>query len=60
MGKNISLFVIYDENQDKLNIQIRSGKEILEVATQKIAQLYSAEKLSLEELCQLSEETNSP
>jgi hypothetical protein len=59
MGKNISLFVIFDENQDKLNIQIRSGKEILEVATQKIAQLYSAEKLSLEELCQLSEETNS-
>ena len=59
MGKNISLFVIYDSNQDKLNIQIRSGKEILEVATKKIAQLYSAEKLSLEELCQLSEETNS-
>jgi hypothetical protein len=59
MGKNISLFVIFDENQEKLNIQIRSGKEILEVATQKIAQLYSAEKLSLEELCQLSEETNS-
>jgi hypothetical protein len=53
MGKNISLFVIFDGNQDKLNIQIRSGKEILEVATQKIAQLYSAEKLSLEELCQL-------
>jgi hypothetical protein len=53
MGKNISLFVIFDESQDKLNIQIRSGKELLEVATKKIAELYSAEKLSLEELCQL-------
>ncbi|MEI6442094.1 MAG: hypothetical protein WCO29_02910 [Nostocales cyanobacterium ELA583] len=56
--KNISLFVIYDNNQDKLIIQIRSGKELLEVATKTIEELYSAEKLSLEELCQLSEETN--
>ena len=56
MDKNISLFVIYDGNQDKLNIQIRSGKEILEVATQKIEELYNSEKISLEELCQLSQE----
>jgi hypothetical protein len=56
MDKNISLFVIYDGNQDKLNIQIRSGQEILEVATQKIEELYNSEKISLEELCQLSQE----
>jgi hypothetical protein len=48
--------VIYDGNQDKLNIQIRSGQEILEVATQKIEELYNSEKISLEELCQLSQE----
>ena len=57
MERNISLFVIYDGNQDKLNIQIRSGQEILEVATQKIEELYNSEKISLEELCQLSQET---
>jgi hypothetical protein len=56
MERNISLFVIYDGNQDKLNIQIRSGQEILEVATQKIEELYNSEKISLEELCQLSQE----
>ncbi|MTJ11324.1 hypothetical protein FJR11_01675 [Anabaena sp. UHCC 0187] len=55
--RNISLFVIFDHNQDKLNIQIRSGKEILEAATKKIEELYNAEKISLAELCQLSQET---
>lgn len=55
--KSISLFVIFDGNPDKLNIQIRSGKEVLEVATQKIEELYNSEKISLEELCQLSQET---
>ena len=55
--RNISLFVIFDENKNKLNIQIRSGKEVLEVATQKIEELYNSEKISLEELCQLSQET---
>ncbi len=55
--RNISLFVIFDHNQDKLNIEIRSGKEILEAATKKIEELYNAEKISLAELCQLSQET---
>ncbi|WP_217359370.1 hypothetical protein [Anabaena sp. UHCC 0204] len=57
VGRNISIFVIFDGNQDQLNIQIRSGKEIIEAATKKMAELYSAEKICLEELCQLSEET---
>ncbi len=52
--RSISLFVIFDENQDELNIQIRSGKEVLEVATKKIEELYNEKKISLEELCQLS------
>ncbi|WP_174783730.1 hypothetical protein [Dolichospermum sp. UHCC 0259] len=52
--RNISLFVIFDENLNKLNIEIRSGKEILEAATKKIEELYNEKKISLEELCQLS------
>ena len=56
-ARPISLLVIFDKNQDKLNIQIRSGKGILETATKKLQELYNSEKISLEELCQLSEET---
>ena len=55
--RNISLFVVFDENLNKLNIEIRSGQEILEAATKKIEELYNDKKISLEELCQLSEET---
>jgi hypothetical protein len=54
MAKNISLFVIFDENLNKLNIEIRSGQEILEAATKKIEEVYNERKISLEELCQLS------
>jgi hypothetical protein len=57
IGRNISLFVVFDENLNKLNIEIRSGQEILEAATKKIEELYNDKKISLEELCQLSEET---
>jgi hypothetical protein len=52
IARNISLFVIFDQNQNKLDIQIRRGKEILEPATKKIQELYDQEKISLEELCQ--------
>ncbi|MFM7408467.1 MAG: hypothetical protein ACKO3K_17885 [Cuspidothrix sp.] len=51
IGRPISLLGIFDKIQDKLNIQIRSGKEILEPATKKIEGLYNTEKISLEELC---------
>ena len=57
IGRNISLFVVFDENLNKLNIEIRNGQEILEAATKKIEELYNDKKISLEELCQLSEET---
>jgi hypothetical protein len=57
IGKNLSLLVVFDKSQDKLNLQIRNGKEILEAATKKIKELYNSEQISLEELCQLSPET---
>ncbi|MFN7284574.1 MAG: hypothetical protein ACK5UF_14830, partial [Dolichospermum sp.] len=53
IARNISLFVIFDQNQNKLDIQIRRGKEILEPATKKIQELYDQEKISLEELSRL-------
>ncbi|MFM7364811.1 MAG: hypothetical protein ACKO11_10025 [Cuspidothrix sp.] len=53
IGRPISLLVIYDKIQDKLNIQIRSGKEVLETPTRKIEELYNSEKISLEELLKL-------
>jgi hypothetical protein len=52
IARNISLFVIFDQNQNKLDIQIRRGKEILEPATKKIQELYHQEKISLEKLSQ--------
>jgi hypothetical protein len=52
--RNISLFVIFDGNKDKLNIEIRRGQEILEAATKKIEELYNEKHICLEELCQLS------
>jgi hypothetical protein len=52
--RNISLFVIFDGNKDKLNIEIRRGQEILEAATKKIENLYNEKHICLEELCQLS------
>jgi hypothetical protein len=52
--RNISLFVIFDGNKDKLNIEIRRGQEILEGATKKIQNLYNEKHICLEELCQLS------
>jgi hypothetical protein len=52
--RNISLFVIFDGNKDKLNIEIRRGQEILEAATKKIQNLYNEKHICLEELCQLS------
>jgi hypothetical protein len=48
IGRPISLFVIFDKIQDKLNIQIRSGKEILEAPTKKLQELYNTEQISLE------------
>ncbi|MBD2566856.1 hypothetical protein [Anabaena lutea] len=54
--KPISLFVIFNALEDKFIIQISSGKQILEAATNKIESLIKESKLSLETLCGLSDE----
>ncbi|MFM2060754.1 MAG: hypothetical protein RLZZ507_424 [Cyanobacteriota bacterium] len=54
--KTISLFVIFDVIEDKLNIQIRSGKRILETASIRVNSLLNEGKISLQSLCDLSDE----
>ncbi|MEH2421995.1 MAG: hypothetical protein V7K48_14045 [Nostoc sp.] len=55
--RKISLFVIYNALEDKLSIQIRSGKQILESASNWLDVLHAGSKISLQALCKLSTET---
>ncbi|MBD2509564.1 hypothetical protein H6G91_20085 [Nostoc muscorum FACHB-395] len=55
--RKISLFVIFDVLEDKLTIQIRNGKQILESASNWLEALHAQGKISLQALCKLSTET---
>ncbi len=55
--KKISLFVIFDALENKLSIQIRNGKQILESASSWLDFLHTEGKISLQALCKLSTET---
>ncbi|MEH2150081.1 hypothetical protein [Nostoc sp.] len=55
--RKISLFVIFDAIEDKLSIQIRNGKQILESASNWLEVLHTEGKISLQALCKLSSET---
>ncbi|MEH2315432.1 MAG: hypothetical protein V7K35_29395 [Nostoc sp.] len=55
--RKISLFVIFDALEDKLSIQIRNGKQILESASNWLEVLHAEGKISLQALCELSTET---
>ncbi|MHC5910264.1 MAG: hypothetical protein ACYTXE_04545 [Nostoc sp.] len=55
--RKISLFVIFDALEDKLRIQIRNGKQILESASNWLEVLHNEGKISLQTLCKLSTET---
>ncbi|HYX19040.1 MAG TPA: phospholipase D-like domain-containing protein [Nostoc sp.] len=55
--RKISLFVIFDALEDKLTIQIRNGKQILESASNWLELLHTEGKISLQALCKLSTET---
>ncbi|MDZ8033116.1 phospholipase D-like domain-containing protein [Nostoc sp. DedSLP04] len=55
--KKISLFVIFDAIEDKLTIQIRNGKQILESGSNCLEVLHSEGKISLQALCKLPTET---
>ncbi|QFS48072.1 phospholipase D-like domain-containing protein [Nostoc sphaeroides] len=55
--RKISLFIIFDALEDKLSIQIRNGKQILESASNWLELLHTEGKISLQALCKLSTET---
>ncbi|MEH1904234.1 MAG: hypothetical protein V7L04_23200 [Nostoc sp.] len=55
--KKISLFIIFDALEDKLSIQIRNGKQILESASNWLEVLHAEGKISLQTLCKLSTES---
>jgi hypothetical protein len=55
--RKISLFVIFDALEDKLTIQIRNGKQILESGSNWLEVLHAQGKISLQALCKLSNET---
>ncbi|MEH2373171.1 hypothetical protein [Nostoc sp.] len=55
--RKISLFVIFDALEEKLSIQIRNGKQILESASNCLEVLHAEGKISLQALCKLSTET---
>ncbi|MEH2462976.1 hypothetical protein [Nostoc sp.] len=55
--RKISLFIIFDALKDKLSIQIRNGKQILESASNWLEVLHVEGKISLQALCKLSTET---
>ncbi|MHC5765774.1 MAG: hypothetical protein ACYTXI_09160 [Nostoc sp.] len=55
--RKISLFVIFDALENKLSIQIRNGKQILESASNWLEVIHAEAKISLQGLCKLSTET---
>jgi hypothetical protein len=56
--KKISLFVLFDAiEEEKLSIQIRNGKQILDIASNSLEKLHNEGKISLQTLCELSNET---
>ncbi|MEA5627083.1 hypothetical protein [Nostoc sp. UHCC 0251] len=55
--RKISLFIIFDALEDKLSIQIRNGKQILESASNWLEVVHNEGKISLQALCKLSTET---
>ncbi|MFN6482505.1 MULTISPECIES: hypothetical protein [unclassified Nostoc] len=57
--RKISLFIIFDALEDKLSIQIRNGKQIVESASKWLEMLHTEGKISLQALCKLSEEYTS-
>ncbi|MFN6559031.1 MAG: hypothetical protein RMY28_004395 [Nostoc sp. ChiSLP01] len=54
--QKISIFVILDVLKDKLSIQIRSGKQILDSASSVLQTLHIEGRINLQTLCNLSPE----
>jgi hypothetical protein len=54
--QTVSILVLLDAIENQTTIQVRQGKQILETASNLLNELESQQKLSLNELCQLTEE----
>ncbi|NQE36307.1 hypothetical protein [Microcoleus asticus] len=50
--QTVSIFVLLDAIEDKTTIQVRQGKQILETASNRLNELESQQKLSLNDLCE--------
>lgn len=55
--RKISIFIIFDAKEDKLSIQLRRGKQILDSRSKWLETLLSEGKVNLDKLCKLSNET---
>ncbi|MBD1827157.1 hypothetical protein NDI47_26445 [Microcoleus vaginatus GB1-A2] len=49
--QTVSIFVLLDEIENKTTIQVRQGKQILETASNRLNELETQQKLSLNDLC---------
>ena len=56
----VSVFVLLDAIENKTTIQARQGKQILETASNRLNELESQQKLSLNDLCKSTEEIAQP
>ena len=54
--QTVSIFVLLDAIENKTTIQVRQGKQILETASNRLNELESQQKLSLNDLCKLPED----
>ncbi|MEG4213312.1 hypothetical protein [Microcoleus sp. S13_B4] len=52
--QTVSIFVLLDAIENKTTIQVRQGKQILETASDRLNELESQQKLSLNDLCKLT------
>jgi hypothetical protein len=52
--QTVSVFVLLDAIENKTTIQARQGKQILETASNRLNELESQQKLSLNDLCKLT------
>ncbi|MEG4535133.1 hypothetical protein [Microcoleus sp. D2_18a_D3] len=53
--QTVSIFVLLDAVENKTTLQVRQGKQILETASNRLNELESQQKLSLNDLCKLTE-----
>jgi hypothetical protein len=54
--QTVSIFVLLDAIENKTTIQVRQGKQILETASNRLNELESQQKLSLNDLCKLTQD----